>query len=294
VPRLGPLKIIIEHDLAQIRDVRVVESGGGGDVLIRFDDENGSHGLGGAMSRPEAERLAEAVRGAATAVSRVAPLRPAPAAQPPRPKSPVEAPPPPLEVDAPSITSASGLALIAANLVPLAGVLFFQWDLASVLILYWAESAVIGFYTALKIVVVGKLAAFVAVPAFVGHFGGFMAIHFLLIYSFFVRGVDAAGPDPGAREALSGIFSPLWFPLATLFLSHGVSFVSNFIGRQEYTRSTVKGLMNSPYSRILAMQMTLIVGGWILLLLRSPAAVLAVLVLIKTAADFSAHRREHR
>ena len=53
--------------------------------------------------------------------------------------------------------SLSGLALIGANLVPLAGVLFLGWDLASVIVLFWAESAVIGFYTALKMAIVGKL-----------------------------------------------------------------------------------------------------------------------------------------
>src|SRR5947207_8973953 len=98
--------------------------------------------------------------------------------------------------------SPSGLALIAANLVPLGGVLFFGWDLASVIILYWAESAVIGFYTALKIAVVGKFAALFAVPFFVGHFGGFMALHFLLIYNFFVRGLSPAAAEPGVRAAL--------------------------------------------------------------------------------------------
>ena len=42
------------------------------------------------------------------------------------------------------------LALVAANMVPLVGVLFLGWDLSSVMVLFWAESAVIAFYTALK------------------------------------------------------------------------------------------------------------------------------------------------
>jgi hypothetical protein len=191
------------------------------------------------------------------------------------------------------IMSPSGLALIAANLVPLGGVLFFEWDLASVMILYWAESAVIGFYTVLKIAVVGKLAAFLAVPVFVGHFGGFMAMHFLFIYALFVRGTETTGPNPAAGEALLLLFGPLWFSLATLFLSHGVSFVSNFMARREYAQATVTGLMTAPYGRIIVMQVTLIVGGWIVMLVRTPAAALALLVVLKTAADWSAHQKEH-
>ena len=190
--------------------------------------------------------------------------------------------------------SPSGLALIAANLVPLAGVLFFGWDLASVMILFWAESAVIGFYTALKMAVVGKFAAIPMVPFFVGHFGGFMAGHFLLIYSFFVRGVHATGRAPGAREALPAIFSPLWTSLAALFISHGVSFFDNFLGRREYAGTTMNALMMAPYNRIIVMQLALIFGGWVIMLLKSPVPALALLVLIKTVLDFTAHRKATR
>jgi hypothetical protein len=150
--------------------------------------------------------------------------------------------------------------LIAANLLPLAGVLFFGWDLASVIVLFWAESAVIGFYTALKMAVVGKFGALLMVPFFVGHFGGFMAGHFLLIYELFVRGAFATGPAPPVRAALYAIFSPLWVSLAALFISHGVSFVDNFLGRREFVGTTMKALMVAPYNRIVVMQLALIFG----------------------------------
>jgi hypothetical protein len=177
--------------------------------------------------------------------------------------------------------------------MPLAGVLFFHWDLATVMVLFWAESAVIGFYTVLKMAIVGKLLAIFAVPFFIGHYGGFMAMHFLFIYLLFVRGMNLAGTEPGVRNALLRIFVPLWIPLAALFISHGVSFFSNFLGRREYQRTTLAALMTAPYSRIMVMQLTLIFGGWVILLLTSPVAALAVLVLLKTALDFTAHRKEH-
>jgi hypothetical protein len=172
-------------------------------------------------------------------------------------------------------------------------VVFFGWDLANVMILFWAESAVIGFYTVLKIIVVGKFMALIEAPFFLGHFGGFMAMHFLLIYVFFVRGLDAAGPEPGSWDALRGIFGPLRTGLAALFISHGVSFFSNFVGRREHAVATVPALMTAPYSRVFVMQFTLIFGGWIVLLLKNPVPPLALLVLLKTALDFTAHRREH-
>jgi hypothetical protein len=95
------------------------------------------------------------------------------------------------------------------------------------------------------------------------------------------------------RETLLKIFVPLWITLAALFISHGVSFFSNFLGRREYERSTITVLMTAPYNRIMVMQLTLIFGGWVILLLNSPVGALVLLIVLKTALDFSAHRKEH-
>lgn len=296
VPRFGPLKVSVEYDLGRVRNVRVENAGGEGEARIKFDYGEGSTGLGDSMPRPEAEQLVEMIQRAAAAAGPMVETAPAPSASASANDAgqPGPAPAPhPRESPPPSPASPSGLALIGANLVPLVGVLFFGWDLASVMVLFWAESAVIGFYTVLKMAVVGKLAALFAAPFFVGHFGGFMAIHFLFIYGFFVRGFGATGPEPGVREALLGIFMPVWSSLAALFISHGVSFFTNFIGRREYAAAKMKDLTTAPYNRIVAMQFTLILGGWIVMVFKNPVPALALLVLLKTAVDLTAHRREH-
>ena len=291
VPRLGPLKIIVEYDLARLRNLRVEPAGSGDGVRIRFDYGEGTAGLGDIMSEPEAGNLIEIIESAIPFGARA---EPAPKS---REQGELQAdgtqPPPPPVVAAPSPASPSVIALVLANLLPLAGVLFYGWDTASVVVLYWAESAVIGFYTAIKIAIVGKVGAVFAVPFFIGHFGGFMAIHFLLIYAMLVRGPEARGPEPGAVEALLAIFVPVWPALAALFLSHAVSFATNFLGRREYVGETVGGLMSAPYRRILLMQVTLIVGGWVVLALKSPVPVLVLLVLLKIVLDVRTHRREH-
>ncbi len=48
--------------------------------------------------------------------------------------------------------------LVLANLIPLVGTLFFGWSSGVILVLYWFETAVIGFYSILK------LLDFVAAP----------------------------------------------------------------------------------------------------------------------------------
>ena len=46
----------------------------------------------------------------------------------------------------------STASLIGANLIPLVGVLFFGWDAATILVLYWAENLIVGFYSILRTV----------------------------------------------------------------------------------------------------------------------------------------------
>ena len=298
VTSLGALKVIAEYNLARIRNLRLENAGGENTVRIRFDYDEGSNGLGDTMSRDAARVIVDRIKEA----GQLDPIRLKPdptderiRLKPDPTDEGIRLKPDPTksEEESPSILSLSGLALIGANLVPLAGVLLFGWDLASVMVLFWAESVVIGFYTALKMAIVGNVLALVAVPFFVGHFGGFLAGHFLLIYSFFIRGADATGPAPGAWEALRGIFIPIWPALAALFISHGQSFVENFLGRGEYARTTMKDLMTAPYNRIVVMQLALIFGGWIIILLKNPVPALALLVLFKIVLDFTAHRKEH-
>ena len=289
---LGPLKTIAEYDLARVRNLRIDPDKGDG-ARVRFDYGAGGRGLGNAMPMADAERIVAAIRGAMPAAALAPSTEPAAPSEAPAPRgsepSRIE---PPAEAAPRPLSPGSMLALVAANLVPLAGALFFGWKLDGLIVLYWAESAVVGFYTLLKMAVVGKWLAFPAGLFFTGHFGAFMAIHFLFIYEMFETGVNAWGPEPGAVETLVRIFTPLWPALLVLFLSHGLSFGLNFIGRCEYKGVTISSLMAAPYRRVVLMQFTLIVGGWLVMELNSPVAALALLVVLKVAADLYAHRGE--
>ena len=282
-PRIGPLRMIAEYDLARMRNVRAEPEGD--NARVRFDYGEGGRTLGDPMPPADAERIVAAIRGATPAStaaappelvipSALAPARPA-AAEPPRP-----------------LPAVPTLALVLANVLPLLGVLLGGWRLEQVMLLFWAESAVIAFYTVLKMIVVGRWLALFAAPFFVAHFGAFMAIHFLFIYELFVRGPRHTGPEPHALEAITGVLGPLWPALLALFVSHGVSFALNFIGRGEHRGVRLLELMNAPYKRVMVMQLTLIAGGGLLLALQTPAPALALLVGLKLVADLWAHRKE--
>lgn len=296
VPRLGPLRIFLEYDLAKIRNLRLQEAGRADRVRIRFEYADGEHGLGNDLPRAEAESRMRTIQ---AAIAALGPEERTAQRDEPERRDPPEAAPAPTPStvrrsgDRPSLTSVSSLALIGANLIPLVGVVALGWDLGEVLILFWAENAVIGFYTLLKLGVVAKWAVLFAGPFFVGHYGGFMAAHFVFLYYLFVRGIAASAPDASAVAALTDLFVPLAPALLALVISHGISFYTNFLGLKEYVGRNVSEQMGEPYKRVVVLHVTIIFGAWAIMLLRSPIAALALLVGLKMAVDLRAHRREH-
>ena len=197
---------------------------------------------------------------------------------------------PAVEGDPVTLGSPSTIALIIANLVPLTGAAFFGWNLGHVMVLYWAESAVIGIFNVCKIVVIGRWFALLAGPFFVGHFGAFMAVHFLFIYGIFIQGVqDNSGGD---LAEVAQMFGDLWPALMILFASHAFSFYNNFLGRKEHRGRSVQNQMSEPYGRIVFMHIVLIFGGGLTLVLGEPAPVLLIVIAIKICFDVKAHLKE--
>ena len=192
-----------------------------------------------------------------------------------------------------SLTSPSSLMLIIANLVPVAGSLFWGWNLAHVMVLYWAESAVIGIFNVCKIVVIGRWTALLAGPFFLGHFGGFMAIHFLFLYTIFVKPPQNGDASTGNLAEVAELFVILWPALAALFISHAFSFYKNFLGRREYIGRTVNKQMTEPYSRIIFMHMVIIIGGGLTMFLGNPTPVLLIVLVLKIVFDVRAHLKQH-
>jgi len=204
--------------------------------------------------------------------------------------------PPPVEAivnDEPlTLASPSTLLLLIANLIPVAGSVFLGWNLGDVMVLYWAESAIIGFFNVCKIAVISRWMTLLVGPFFVGHFGGFMAIHFLFLYTIFVE--PESGMVSGNDLAnVTQLFVALWPALAALFISHAFSFYKNFLGRHEYRGRTLNQQMTEPYSRIIFMHVVLIFGGGLSMALGNPAPVLILVIGLKIYFDVKAHLKQH-
>ena len=215
---------------------------------------------------------------------------------------------------------AAVVALVAFNLVPLAGVLWWGWNLLSILALYWVENGIVGVFNVVKIlraegtslrgswqvrfndrpietVARGPIAAF-----FLLHYGIFWLTHglFVLVFLPLMAGFGPLMPGsvPCFDAAACSVGGPEWGLVGAgavgLALSHGVSFWTNYIGRREYQTTSPGQLMLAPYGRLVILHLTIIFGGMVSLWLGSPVGSLLVLVALKTMLDLAFHLREHR
>jgi hypothetical protein len=197
--------------------------------------------------------------------------------------------------------SNSEKSLILINLIPLFGVLFFNWSVTTILLIYWTESLVIGFFSILKIFYYTPLKKTDEAPLpmrifisafFTFHYGGFMMGHLIFIFAitFFGKGVTPySALLPIIKDSIIPVISSFLF----LAISHTISFNQNFIKNKEYTKTKKReNVMVAPYKRIFLMQIVLIFGG-ILSTVFNSSAIIALFVILKIFLDIFAHRKEH-
>mgnify|MGYP000411160414 CR=1 FL=1 len=192
-------------------------------------------------------------------------------------------------------------ALLVSNAVPLFGALFLEWDVFTILFLFWAENVILGVFNVLRMAaasppgnVANQALKIFLIPFFVVHYGGFCFVHGVFVMALFGGGFQGSDfPNPFAQ--LAGDFTgTLAFPLLALAVSHAISFFDNYLRGGEFRRATVDRLMHQPYARIVVLHLTIIVGGMLVMAFGSPAIAVALLVALKTGVDLVAHRRERR
>ncbi len=205
-----------------------------------------------------------------------------------------------VEVKLSDLKKPTVIILILANLVPVYGVLFLNWEVLPILLLFWTENVIIGVFNILKMAICspaspGQWAAkLFLVPFFSVHYGIFTLVHGIFIFALFGRTVfdEAEVPDLTMLRQVMGNYDLMW-GLLSLFLSHGISFVINYILKGEYRQSNVNTLMWQPYGRLFVLHLTIVFGGLLVSALGSPTGGLILLVVLKMAIDALAHLKLH-
>ncbi len=194
----------------------------------------------------------------------------------------------------------SASALVVANVIPLAGVVVFGWDVFVVVFLFWLENVVVGFFNLLRMLWVERgaerfpLAKLVVMPFFLVHYGMFTAIHGVFVLVLFGGMMQRGAAFPSVQTVVDIVAQyHLWIAVLALFASHGYSFVANYVAQQEYRRVTLRDLMGQPYGRVVVLHLTILFGGFLAMVLRQPVVGAFLLVVLKVGLDLRAHLREH-
>ena len=202
-------------------------------------------------------------------------------------------------------------ALLAANLATIVYAIAGNWDAATVIFIYWAQSIIIGIFAVLAIVSTDTMAVIADMdarhrergedvtldPRQVRKHQYILAIFFFIHYGIF----HLAYYDFTINE---GIFGPvnfadpgLWVSCGIFFATHCYSFLF-YRNRERRGEEYVNDTFTDPYFRIVPMHLTIGFGAMIILLLgilgiTSTLLVLVLFLLLKTAADIAMHLWKH-
>ncbi len=195
--------------------------------------------------------------------------------------------------------------LLLSNLMPIVGALFFGWDVGVMMLAYWCETAILGFYNVLKIIKAnGQLKVPDAVrrkwgqlnPSKVGlvlffifHFGMFMFGHFIFLnILIFLK-------HPDFFTVLLSSSHSFLISLFMTFFTHGVSFQKNFIEGGEWKRVDPVTQMTKVYGRVAFMHFSIFIVAFVLVQfgLYANLAAISALALFKAVLDVYCHYRSH-
>jgi hypothetical protein len=204
------------------------------------------------------------------------------------------------------------LSLIAANLVTIALAILGNWDLATVMFIYWAQSIIIGVFTVVSLLgadtaalgadlqkpILERGGTEIIAPWFVWFYKCCLAGFFCLHYGLFHWAYYALIVE-------SGLFGTVNFPDPGIWLSCGLFFVNHLYSFIAFRNTGPKGAMDinehffTPYRRVIPMHLTILFGSIVIFALQifgitSTMPVLILFLLLKMYTDITAHLDKHR
>lgn len=206
------------------------------------------------------------------------------------------------------------LALAAAG-APLLGLFLWGWSTREVVLVYWMENVVIGFWQIVKMVIAAApkvrefgcfaLAGVVFTTVFfLVHFGGFCAGHGVFLLA--LTGQDSAAGETFVMERLNFAFGPFLFlqllsiviqqawavmppaslwSVASIFALRGLGVWQDFVTTGEWRKAELVNLMFEPYRRIILLHVAIVLGAALVMAVDDAWPVLALMVLGKLFLD---------
>lgn len=218
-------------------------------------------------------------------------------------------------------TYPSVISIVAVNLMPLAGVIFYDWDPFALLFIYWIQTGIIGYFSFLKIkkvceneppersirvmafavrksrrakptqeiirdykgiLLFGMISSMVLLILFTGYASKKSINWDILYYSF-----------PAVWASIHGSFWVITLGSFSFFINHGYSYFSNFLGKKEYLHSNLEEQLTFPIERVGSIWAAIFIAITVLGFIPHLLTVIISLVFCKIMLDVYAHIKEH-
>jgi uncharacterized protein DUF6498 len=195
---------------------------------------------------------------------------------------------------------------LAANMIPLIGVLYWQWDTFQLLMLYWTETLILAFWTLLRLSRLSRdecgtlkingrptQATPLGLVGFFGlHAGAFILAHLLFLWLMF--STEWLKTIHGVGDFFYGLYVAhgLWIGLLMMFVTHLVGFlvtpkpVAPQSTADKKAFDPVGAIVAALYVRIVIMQIAVIAGAWYSGFTGSMAP-LVIVIALKSLADLA-------
>jgi hypothetical protein len=166
----------------------------------------------------------------------------------------------------------SVIVLIAVNLFPIFGAIYFGWNIFEIVTLYVLETFIIGLLNAFKMLFTKGNLKFALIPFFLFHYNFFILVQTVFVIILLGPGDGQSFLDGDSLENFITTFTKkeMMLTIGVLAISHIFSFFHNFIGKKQFEKKETGHYFVAPYKRIFVQQFVVIFGAWIVMLFNTP------------------------
>ncbi|MGJ8657173.1 MAG: DUF6498-containing protein [Akkermansiaceae bacterium] len=199
-----------------------------------------------------------------------------------------------MKTSAPPTGAPLWLPVVIGNIIPLIGVLFLNWSLPQIVILYWIENLILGFWNVPRIILSGSSGKLKNIPLalfFIVHYGIFCSVHGVFIMGL-VNYSSGNSFSSTRSEMADYAGTGLILGALIMFISIGWDFFSSYIKNGEYKKWTQQKAMMHPYAHILVIHFAILIAGFATVALGSPLILLLALIVGKTFIELKSRQKK--
>lgn len=178
------------------------------------------------------------------------------------------------------------IALVVMGVIPIWGLLYFDWNAGQVIVLFWIESLIVGVFTWLRVRDAernpdSRAEPFQVSSFFLMHYGLFWLVHGVLTWVLLL--VFLPSSDGGWRNIAQD--SNVWKAVMGLLLLQTMVYWREWARPQAWRGADPSQEIFRPYGRVMALHLAVLIGFWIAAFAGGGREVAIILCVIKLVVD---------